>query len=110
MSVGPAGSEEHHFRQIIPGDVVSVRGKLCDVLEDFDYIVSSDTPIQVRWEKTISVLVSTILDCEGGVSADATRTLRLHLPQSPKAQPTSWNLQKYSASVQQGRADTDSIS
>jgi hypothetical protein len=35
------------------------------VLEDFNYIVLSDTPIQARRDKTRNFLVSTILDCEG---------------------------------------------
>ena len=66
MSNGGRGAyEEHHFRRIIPGDVAAVRSRLCAVLEDFNYIVLSDTPIQARRDKTRNFLVSTILDCEG---------------------------------------------
>jgi ribosomal protein L40E len=41
-----------------------VRGRLCDVLEDFNYIVLSDTPIQAKRDKTVNVWVSTMLDCD----------------------------------------------
>ena len=62
---GRGAYEEHHFRRIIPGDEAAVRSRLCAVLEDFNYIVLSDTPIQARRDKTRSFLVSTILGCEG---------------------------------------------
>jgi len=65
MSTGGFGSyPEHHFRRVIPGDVATVRGRLCDVLEDFNYIVLSDTPIQAKRDKTVNVWVSTMLDCD----------------------------------------------
>ena len=59
------GYEEHHFRRVIPGDIGAVRNKLCDVLEDFNYIVLGDTPIQAKRNKTRSLLVATVLACEG---------------------------------------------
>ena len=59
------GYEEHHFRRVIPGDIAVVRNRLCDVLEDFNYIVLGDTPIQAKRNKTRSLLVATVLECEG---------------------------------------------
>ena len=65
MSTGGFGSyPQHHIRRVIPGDVASVRARLCDVLEDFNYIVLSDTPIQAKRDKTKNVWVSTMLDCD----------------------------------------------
>jgi ribosomal protein L40E len=65
MSTGGFGAyPEHHFRRVIPGDVATVRTRLCDVLEDFNYIVLSDTPIQAKRDKTRNVWVSTMLDCD----------------------------------------------
>ena len=59
------GYEEHHFRRVIPGDIGAVRNKLCDVLEDFNYIVLGDTPVQAKRDKTRSLLVATVIECEG---------------------------------------------
>jgi hypothetical protein len=65
MSTGGLGAyPEHHFRRVIPGDVATVRSRLCDVLEDFNYIVLGDTPIQAKRDKTRNVWVSTMLDCD----------------------------------------------
>ena len=65
MSTGGFGAyPEHHFRRVIPGDLATVRTRLCDVLEDFNYIVLSDTPIQAKRDKTRNVWVSTMLDCD----------------------------------------------
>lgn len=57
-----AGRFEHHFRRTIPGDVESVRRRLCDVLESFGYIVLSDTPIQGKRPRQMSVWVAMVLD------------------------------------------------
>ena len=63
MSTGSFGGyEEHRFGRVIPGDVESVRRKLCEVLEDFNYIVLSDTPIQVKRNRTKSLLSATVLE------------------------------------------------
>jgi hypothetical protein len=65
MSAGAFGAyPEHHFKRVIPGDIATVRARLCDVLEDFNYIVLSDTPIQAKRDKTVNVWVSTMLDCD----------------------------------------------
>jgi hypothetical protein len=48
MAGGLGAYPEHHFRRAIPGDVETVRQRLCEVLEDFKYIVLSENPIQAK--------------------------------------------------------------
>ena len=63
MSTGSFGGyEEHRFGRVIPGDVETVRRKLCDVLEDFNYVVLGDTPIQVKRNRTKSLLNANVLE------------------------------------------------
>src|SRR4030095_6509786 len=57
-----AGGFEHHFRRTIPGDIDSVRQRLCDVLESFGYIVIGDAPIQAKRPRKKSIWVAMVLD------------------------------------------------
>ena len=59
------GYEEHRFTRVVLGDVETVRRKLCDVVEDFNYTVLGDSPIQVKRLRTKSVLSATVLEYEG---------------------------------------------
>ena len=54
--------EEHHFRRVIPGDIETVRRKLCDVLEDFNFIVLSENPLQARRPAQKNILTATVVE------------------------------------------------
>jgi hypothetical protein len=54
--------EEHHFRRVIPGDIETVRRRLCDVLEDFNYVVLNENPIQTKRPAQKNILVATVLE------------------------------------------------
>ena len=61
--IGGAGEyEEHHFRRVIPGDIETVRRKLCDVLEDFNFIVLSENPLQARRPAQKNILTATVIE------------------------------------------------
>ena len=47
-STGTPTHAEHHFRKVIPGDIEGVRRRLSDVLEDFNYVVLSENPLQAK--------------------------------------------------------------
>lgn len=64
MSGGFGAYPEHNFRKVIPGDVETVRHSLCEVLEDFNYIVLSENPIQAKRSQQKNFLLSTMLDCD----------------------------------------------
>jgi hypothetical protein len=53
---------EHHFRKVVPGDIEAVRQKLADVLEDFNFIVISDNPLQAKRPEQKNVWVANILE------------------------------------------------
>jgi hypothetical protein len=53
---------EHHFRKVIPGNIETVRQRLCDVLEDFNYDVTSENPLQAKRRQQKNILVANILD------------------------------------------------
>jgi hypothetical protein len=55
---------EHHFRRVIPGNIESVRQRLSDVLEDFNFIVISDNPLQAKRPEQKNMLVANILEYE----------------------------------------------
>ncbi|HWO01490.1 MAG TPA: hypothetical protein VNS63_19680 [Blastocatellia bacterium] len=59
------GYEEHRFGRVVPGDVETVRRKLCDVLEDFNYLLLGEIPIQVKRNQTKSLFNSTVLEYHG---------------------------------------------
>lgn len=54
--------EEHHFRRVIPGDIETVRRKLCDVLEDFKFIVLSENPLQARRPAQKNIMTATVIE------------------------------------------------
>lgn len=56
--------EEHQFRRVIPGDIETVRKRVCDVLEDFGYAVLGDNPIQAKRRRQKSIWTATILECQ----------------------------------------------
>lgn len=53
---------EHHFRKVIPGNIETVRQRLCDLLEDFNYMVISENPLQAKRPPQKNILVANILD------------------------------------------------
>src|SRR5205085_10031725 len=55
-------SAEHHFRKVIPGNIDTVRQKLCDVLEDFGYIVLSENPLQARRPARHNMITANVLE------------------------------------------------
>lgn len=62
MSSDRGSYEEHQFKRIIPGDVNAVRKRVCDVLEDFNYVVLGESPIQAKRNRTKSLLSATVLE------------------------------------------------
>jgi hypothetical protein len=55
-------SAEHHFRKVIPGNIETVRQRLCDVLEDFGYIVLSENPLQARRPAKHNMITANVLE------------------------------------------------
>lgn len=55
---------EHHFKKVIPGNIDTVRRRLCDVLEDFDYIVLSENPLQARRRAKRNIMAANVLEYE----------------------------------------------
>lgn len=55
-----AGFTEHSFKRLLPGDITSVRPRLINALESFNYIVLSDGPLHARRGGSFSM---NILDC-----------------------------------------------
>jgi hypothetical protein len=62
MSTAGTDYTEHHFRKVIPGNIEQVRQRLSDVLEDFDYIVISDNPLQAKRPARKNIWTSNILE------------------------------------------------
>jgi hypothetical protein len=62
MAGGIGAYPEHHFRRVIPGDIETVRQKLCEVLQDFKYVVVNENPIQAKRPRRKSIWVSMVLD------------------------------------------------
>lgn len=54
--------EEHQFQRVIPGNVDTVRKRICDVLEDFNYVVLGDSPIQAKRNRIKNLLSATVLE------------------------------------------------
>jgi ribosomal protein L40E len=59
---GPGQYAEHHFRKVIPGDIGTVRQRLCAALEDFHFIVLSENPLQARRPAQKNVITATVLE------------------------------------------------
>lgn len=64
MNSSGTGYAQHHFRKVIPGNIEAVRQKLSDVLEDFNYIVISDNPLQAKRPTQTNIWVAHILEYE----------------------------------------------
>jgi hypothetical protein len=63
MSTGGLGTyAEHHFRKVIPGNIEAVRRRLCDTLEDFNYIVLNENPIQAKRSPQKNILTANVLE------------------------------------------------
>src|SRR5262245_17156831 len=62
MSGSFGGYEEHRFRRVISGDIETVRRRLSDVLEDFNYVVLGDNPIQAKRNPSKNILIATVLE------------------------------------------------
>ncbi len=62
MAGGIGAYPEHHFRRVIPGDIETVRQKLCAALEDFNYIVVNENPIQAKRPRRKSIWVAMVTD------------------------------------------------
>lgn len=65
--------EEHQFSRIIPGDVETVRTRVCDVLEEFNYVVLGESPIQAKRTQSRSILTATILEYQGRLTIGLTQ-------------------------------------
>ena len=72
---------EHHFRKTIPGDIDTVRQRLAEALEEFDYIVLSDNPLQAKRPARRSVMTANVLE----YNTDLTIALRAITPTSTQA-------------------------
>jgi len=53
---------DHHFRRVIPGAIDDVRQRLSEALEEFDYIVLSDNPLQAKRPARRSLMTANILE------------------------------------------------
>lgn len=62
MAGGIGEYPEHHFRKVIPGNIEAVRARLCDVLEDFHYVVLNENPIQAKRGAQKNVMTANILE------------------------------------------------
>ena len=54
--------EEHQFKRTIPGNIETVRKRVCDVLEDFEYEVLGNNPIQGKRRRRRNLCIATILE------------------------------------------------
>jgi len=54
--------EEHQFKRTIPGNIESVRKRMCDVLEELDYAVLGDNPIHGKRKRRRNLWIATILE------------------------------------------------
>src|SRR5262245_59122124 len=54
--------EEHQFKRTIPGNIETVRERICDALEDLDYAVLGDNPIQAKRRRRRNLWIATILE------------------------------------------------
>jgi ribosomal protein L40E len=59
---GLGAYHSHHFRRVIPGDVDTVRRRLSDALEEFDYVVLGEQPIQARRGPRKNVWTANVLE------------------------------------------------
>src|ERR1044071_5953757 len=63
MNANSAGqAAAHHFRKVIPGHSETVRQRLCEVLEEFGYIVLSENPLQARRPAKQNIITANVLE------------------------------------------------
>ncbi|HKY04860.1 MAG TPA: hypothetical protein VJQ56_08220, partial [Blastocatellia bacterium] len=63
MNAGGGNYYEHHFKRVIPGDIESVRRRLSDVLEDFNYVVLNENPIQAKRDRHKNIWLAMTIEC-----------------------------------------------
>lgn len=54
--------EEHQFKRTISGNVETVRKRICEALEDFEYAVLGDNPIQAKRRRRRNLLIANVLE------------------------------------------------
>ena len=54
--------EEHRFSREIPGDVDTVRNRVAEVLEQFNYFVLGGNPLQAKRDRLKNILVAGVLE------------------------------------------------
>jgi hypothetical protein len=59
---GTGTYEEHQFKKVVAGNVEQVRQRLSDSLEDFNYNVMSDNPLQAKRARQKNIMTSNILE------------------------------------------------
>jgi hypothetical protein len=62
MAGGIGAYPEHHFKRVMPGDIETVRQRLCEALEEFNYIVLNENPIQAKRARQKSIRVAMVSD------------------------------------------------
>ncbi|HWP44825.1 MAG TPA: hypothetical protein VNO14_16385 [Blastocatellia bacterium] len=59
---GSSTQSEHHFKRVVPGDIESVRKRLQEALEAFNYDVVGEQPLQARRVRQKNILTATVLE------------------------------------------------
>lgn len=59
-SGGSSGVTEHSFKRRVPGDIASVRQRMTDALESFEYVILSEDPLIARRDGSFSF---NVLEC-----------------------------------------------
>jgi hypothetical protein len=54
--------EEHQFKKTISGNIETVRKGICDALENLEYAVLGDNPIQAKRKRRRNVWIATVLE------------------------------------------------
>ena len=54
--------EEHQFKRTIPGDVETVRSRICEALEYLEYAVLGENPIQAKRRRRRNLLIANVLE------------------------------------------------
>jgi len=54
--------EEHQFKKTISGNIETVRKRICDALEDLEYAVLGDNPIQAKRRRRRNIWTASVLE------------------------------------------------
>lgn len=54
--------EEHQFKKTISGNIDTVRKRICDALEDLEYAVLGDNPIQAKRRRRRNIWTASVLE------------------------------------------------